>query len=220
MLNYSDYIKKKTNVQRNISFIPGPEGPAGPQGPKGATGPVGPLTYTIVPKVSAANFYTNTYASLDIPSNSSIPFISQGVNTGTDITQISSTQINLASVSTYSVSYQVSIATDVDIQLTLNQAPVIGTLVGRKLVGNNLTPILQAGVAYGIFTLEYLSYLQNSGITSGVELVSYTTIIKTTTPNTVLSLKNVSNGGSTITLKPPNSGEIMSNITIIQLYSN
>lgn len=222
MFSYNDYIQKKTRVQRNISFIPGPEGPAGEPGPKGEQGPTGPLTYSIVPTLSAANFYTNTFTSASIGHLNSIPFLTNGVIKGNNIKPItgtSGTKFELVKVGYYSIAYQVSLSTSADLQISLNGTPLTGTLVGRRLLGSNLTDLLIAGISYGQFTQEYVNYVTNNIISTGIELLSFTTIIKTELPNTQLSIDNVTGSGYTVNLKVSKSGDTLSNLSIIELNS-
>jgi hypothetical protein len=217
MFNYSEYMQRKTQVQRNISFIPGPEGPPGAAGPKGDTGPVGPVTYSIVPTQSAANYYTNSLSSITIGEGLNIPFITQGINVGTDITQPSSTTFLLKTPGTYNISYQISIASSANFELTLNEQSVVGTLIGRRLAASNIFEILQLGVSMGEFSQAFVDAIIQTEINSGYELLSHSTVIKTEFPNMVLSIKNKI--ASSIILKVGKTGEALTNITITKLQT-
>jgi len=223
MFSYNEYMQRRTQVQRNISFIPGPEGPPGAQGPKGDTGPVGPVTYSIVPTMSVANFYTNTIQSLDIARSLNVPFLSNGIIKGTNISRAStvegdsSTLFLIKTPGVYQVSYQISIASSANIQLSLNDVLVNGTMVGRRLAASNIFQILNLGVQMGEFSQAFITAVQNSGIDPGSELLSFSSIIQTITPNSILSVKNVI--ADTITLKVAKNGELLTNLTIVELQT-
>lgn len=162
MFSYNEYLQNKTQIQRNISFIPGPEGPPGGQGPQGPTGPEGPVTYSIVPKIYAGNFYTNNLSSLSIPTNQSVFFSTGGVVQGTEeIKQVTETSFKINLVGIYHVLYQLSITGYARVVLTLNGTPLQFT---------------------------YNSYDAGEGISQ----ISFSTLINVTSENSMLTLQNVS----------------------------
>ena len=113
---------------QGIQGIAGPTGPTGPTGATGATGPAGTSGvlnyadfYALMPPDNAATVAPGTDVS----------FPQDGPNSGTDIARTGPSTFNLANIGTYQVLFQVSVSEAGQLQLTLNNAPLAYTVVGR-----------------------------------------------------------------------------------------
>ena len=110
----------------------GEAGPVGPQGPAGETGPIGPQGpaggvinfadfYALMPPDNAATVAPGTDVS----------FPQDGPNSGLDIARTGPSSFNLAQIGTYQVLFQVSVTEAGQLILTLNDADLAYTVVGR-----------------------------------------------------------------------------------------
>ena len=109
----------------------GPTGPQGEIGPTGATGPTGPqgasgITdfadyFALMPPDNAATVAPGTDVS----------FPQDGEISGTSIARASSTTFNLAEIGSYQIFFQVGVTEAGQLELTLNNAPIQATVVGR-----------------------------------------------------------------------------------------
>jgi hypothetical protein len=192
--SYNEYMQRKTQIQRNISFIPGPEGPPGAQGPKGDTGPTGPVTYTIVPPLSSLNCYTMPLTQIDqtdllmeIPDGQNIPFTTLGVVAGPDIRNVSPYAFLIKSIGYYQVFYQISITGYGKVVLTTNS----GT--------------------------EYKPSCVSTDMTTNIGYLTCSTLINITTPNTIISLKNITS--DILYLNVIDDDSLMTNILITKIQT-
>ncbi len=192
MFSYNEYMQKRTQVQRNISFIPGPEGPPGAQGPQGPTGPQGPIIYTVIPPMSSINYYTMPITEVDttdtqmiIPNEQLIPFTTKGLVTGTDVRSVSPFIFLIKDAGYYQVFYQVSITGFGKTVLQINNVEYAPSKVGTDM-------------------------LENTGF------LTCSTIIQTTSPNSTISLKNVS--GDLLYLNVLDTDLLMTNLTITKIF--
>jgi len=192
MFSYNEYMQKRTQVQRNISFIPGPEGPPGAQGPQGPTGPQGPIIYTVIPPMSSINYYTMPITQVDtadtqivIPNEQLIPFTTKGLVTGTDVRSVSPFIFLIKDAGYYQVFYQVSITGFGKTVLQINNVEYAPSKVGTDM-------------------------LENTGF------LTCSTIIQTTSPNSTISLKNVS--GDLLYLNVLDTDLLMTNLTITKIF--
>ena len=192
MFSYNEYMKNRTQIQRNISFIPGPEGPPGAQGPTGPQGPLGPTIYTVVPPMSSINYYTmpknqidTTATQIAIQNQQLIPFTTKGLVTGTSIRSITPFVFLLQDIGYYQVFYQVSI-----------------TGLGKVI-------LLVNSVEYEPSTVG----IDTQGATG---LLNCSTIIQTTSQNSTISLKNVS--GDILSLNVIDNDVLMTNLTITKIF--
>lgn len=124
----------------------GPQGAPGPQGPIGATGATGAIGATgatgpqgppgsVGP--SALVCYADFYALMP-PDNSvivalgnDVQFPQDGPLLGTDISRLTSSSFNLASIGTYQVSFQITITESGQLVVTINNIPINYTIFGR-----------------------------------------------------------------------------------------
>ena len=108
----------------------GATGPVGPQGPIGETGPAGPAGgvlsfadfYALMPPDNAATVAPGTDVS----------FPQDGSNSGADITRAGADSFTLAQIGTYQVLFEVSVNEPGQLVLTLNNAELPYTVVGRS----------------------------------------------------------------------------------------
>ena len=198
MFSYNDYMQKKTRLQRNISFIPGPEGPPGAQGPVGPQGPQGETRYTILPPMSSINVYTMSSTSIDvtdtnitIQNDQCIPFTTQALNVGAsqtapglNINVRSSYVFLIRDPGYYQVFYQVSITGLGKVVLTIDNDEYLPSKVGLDMGDNK-----------GFLTCSTIIHLTQSAL---------------------ISLKNVS--GDVLTLSAIDTDVLMTNLTITKIY--
>lgn len=108
---------------------PGPQGPMGPQGPTGATGPVGPaggvLNYADFDALMPPD---NTAA---VAPGTDVSFSQDGPVSSTDIYRTGASSFNLTQIGTYLVLFEVSVDEAGQLLLTLNEADLAYTVVGR-----------------------------------------------------------------------------------------
>jgi len=90
-------------------------------------------------------------------------------------------------------------------------------MIGRRLALSNIEEILQIGLSTGDISQAFIIAIQNANIDPGSELLSFSSIIQTITPNSILSIKNVI--ANNITLKVARNGELLTNLTIIELQT-
>ena len=128
--------------------ITGPTGGAG----QSITGPTGSAGIGITGPTGSAGVisnFANFYAlmpgdnSATIAPGTAISFPELGPTSATTITSVSATQIQLASIGTYFVSWQASITEAGQLQLALNGAGIASTVVGRatgtsQIVGSTM----------------------------------------------------------------------------------
>jgi len=107
-------------------------GETGPAGPVGATGPIGPQGepggtlgfadfYALMPPDNAAAVAPGTDVS----------FPQDGPNSGVDIVRTGPSSFNLVEIGTYQVFFQVAVDEAGQLILTLNEADLAYTVVGR-----------------------------------------------------------------------------------------
>ena len=110
--------------------VQGVTGPTGPTGATGSTGPTGPQGTGIL---SYADFYAlmppDNAATVAVGDDVSFP--QDGPNSGTSISRLSDSSFNLSAIGTYEVLFQVSVDEAGQLELTLNNAPLAYTVVGR-----------------------------------------------------------------------------------------
>jgi len=106
--------------------LPGETGPQGPQGEVGPQGPAGGVLnyadfYALMPPDNAATVAPGTDVS----------FPQDGPNSGADITRTGLSSFNLGSIGVYQVLFQVGVTEAGQLILTLNDADLEYTVVGR-----------------------------------------------------------------------------------------
>ncbi len=140
----------------------GPTGPAGPTGaastvagPAGPTGPAGPIG----PSGSALAFadYYSTGSGASIPPGVDIPFPSTTVESGTGISRLSDQVFQLGPIGVYLIMFQVSVTGAGQIDLCLNYAESLSSVVGRT-AGN--TQIVGMSLVY-VTTLNTVLEIHN-----------------------------------------------------------
>lgn len=130
--------------------IPGPQdpaGPAGPVGPQGEQGTVGPQGPQGIP--GSFSGYADFYALMP-PDNAAtvapgtdVSFPQDGPNSATEINRVSASTFNLVDIGTYLVLFEVSVTEAGQLGLSLNNAEIPYTIVGRasgttQLVGMSI----------------------------------------------------------------------------------
>lgn len=96
--------------------------PTGPTGPAGTSGILSYADfYALMPPDNAATVAPGTDVS----------FPQDGPNSGTNITRTGASTFNLAEIGTYQILFQVGVNEAGQLQLTLNNAPLAYTVVGR-----------------------------------------------------------------------------------------
>ena len=128
------------NISENATFIstPGPDGPQGIQGIPGIAGANGTSGMNGVNgtngAVDFADFFAlmpgNNTATVAVGGDLQLPLVGPA-KSGTGITSSSATQVNLAAVGTYEVSFFVSIAEAGQLVITLNNVEQSHTVSGR-----------------------------------------------------------------------------------------
>lgn len=96
--------------------------PTGPTGPAGTSGILSYADfYALMPPDNASTVAPGTDVS----------FPQDGPNSGTNITRTGASTFNLAAIGTYQILFQVGVNEAGQLQLTLNNAPLAYTVVGR-----------------------------------------------------------------------------------------
>ena len=102
----------------------GATGPTGPTGPAGTSGILSYADfYALMPPDNAATVAPGTDVS----------FPQDEPNSGTNITRTGASTFNLAEIGTYQILFQVGVNEAGQLQLTLNNAPLAYTVVGRAI---------------------------------------------------------------------------------------
>ena len=117
----------------------GPTGPTGEIGPTGLTGEIGSTGPTGIAGTSggavlaAADFYAlmppDNAATVAVGAD--VEFPNDGPILGTDITRLTATTFNLASIGIYQVLFQVSVTEAGQLVVSLNGTEIAATVVGR-----------------------------------------------------------------------------------------
>ena len=138
-----------------------PQGPAGPVGPQGPAGGVLNFAdfYALMPPDNAATVAPGTDVS----------FPQDGPNSGADIARTGPSSFNLAQIGTYQVLFQVSVTEAGQLLLTLNDADLAYTVVGRA-----------------------------AGTTEIVGMA----IVKTTSVDSILTVRNPAGSAAALTITP------------------
>lgn len=129
----------------------GPVGPAGPQGPVGETGPAGTVLafadfYALMPPDNATT----------VAPGADVAFPQNGPTSNTNITRLSDTEFALLDPGIYLVQFQVSADEAGQLVLTLNDAELPYTVVGRTTGTSQLVGIalVETTIATSVLTLR------------------------------------------------------------------
>ena len=120
----------------------GPVGPTGPQGPQGEVGPAGPQgpAGTVL---AFADFYALMPGDNPDPiaQGEDVDFPQDGPNSGTGISRANASSFTLADAGTYQVLFQVSVTEAGQLVLTLNDAELPYTVVGKTADGAQIVGV-------------------------------------------------------------------------------
>jgi hypothetical protein len=108
----------------------GPQGPEGPEGPEGPQGPQGPAERGILGFADFFALMPSDNAAIVAP-GTDVSFPHTGPTSGTTIASTGPSSFNLAAIGTYQVLFQVSVIEAGQLVLTLNDADIHYTVVGR-----------------------------------------------------------------------------------------
>ena len=123
----------------------GPIGPIGPIGVTGAVGPAGPAGATGATGPAGGSLAFADFFALMPPDNAAtvvpgtdVSFPQDGPTSGGSIFRTGSSSFNLSAIGTYQVTFQVSISEEGQLILTLNDADLAYTVVGRATVTDQI----------------------------------------------------------------------------------